>query len=53
MNKKTGVFLSRMQPLHIGHLGIIEKALEEKEQVIILIGIKNKKKNLRKKTEIE
>lgn len=40
---KIGVFLSRMQPLHIGHLGIIELALEENDKVVILIGSKNKK----------
>ena len=53
MNKKTGVFLSRMQPLHIGHLGIIEKALEENEQVIILIGSKNKKETIRNPLDIK
>ncbi len=47
MNKKIGVFLSRMQPLHIGHLGIIEKALEENDKVIILIGSKNKERTIR------
>lgn len=47
MSKKIGVFLSRMQPIHIGHLGIIEKALEENEKVIILIGSKNKKETIR------
>ena len=53
MNKKRGVFLSRMQPLHIGHLGIIEKALEENEQVIILIGSKNKKETIRNPLDIK
>jgi len=42
MKEKIGVFLSRMQPLHIGHLGIIERALEENDKVIVLIGSKNK-----------
>ena len=52
MSKKIGVFLSRMQPLHIGHLGIIEKILEENEEVIILIGSKNKKGTLRNPLDI-
>lgn len=47
MNKKVGVFLSRMQPLHIGHLGMIDKALSENDRVIILIGSANKEKTIR------
>ena len=47
MKEKIGVFLSRMQPLHIGHIGIIKKALEENDKVLILIGSKNKEKTLR------
>ena len=49
---KTGVFLSRMQPLHKGHLGIIELALKENEKVIILIGSKNKKGTLRNPLDV-
>lgn len=52
MSKKIGVFLSRMQPLHIGHLGIIEKALAENEKVIIIIGSKNKKETLRNPLDV-
>ena len=52
MKQKVGVFLSRMQPLHIGHLGIIEKALEENEKVIILIGSKNKKDTIRNPLDV-
>ena len=52
VKQKVGVFLSRMQPLHIGHLGIIEKALEENEKVIILIGSKNKKDTIRNPLDI-
>lgn len=47
MKEKVGVFLSRMQPLHIGHLGIIEKALEENDRIIVLIGSKNKEETVR------
>ena len=42
MENKVGVFLSRMQPLHIGHIGMIDKALSENDKVIILIGSSNK-----------
>ena len=52
MSKKVGVFLSRMQPLHIGHLGIIEKILQENESVIIIIGSKNKKDTIRNPLDI-
>ncbi len=52
MNQKIGVFLSRMQPLHIGHLGIIEKALEENEKVLIIIGSKNKKGTIRNPLDV-
>lgn len=47
MKEKIGVFLSRMQPLHAGHLGIIEKALEENDKVVVLIGSKNKEGTIR------
>lgn len=47
MKEKVGVFLSRMQPLHLGHLGIIAKALEENDKVIVLIGSKNKEGTIR------
>ena len=42
MKEKVGVFLSRMQPFHIGHLGMIKKALPENDSVLILIGSSNK-----------
>lgn len=43
MKERVGVFLSRMQPLHIGHIGMIKKALSENDRLIILIGSANKK----------
>lgn len=42
-----GVFLSRMQPLHIAHLGMIDKALSENDKVIVLIGSANKEGTIR------
>ena len=50
---KIGVFLSRMQPLHIGHLGIIELALEENDKVIVLIGSKNKSETIRNPLDVK
>lgn len=53
MKKKIGVFLSRMQPLHIGHLGIIEKAMSENDLVVVLIGSKNKRGTIRNPLNID
>jgi len=36
-DKKTSVFIGRWQPLHKGHCGIIRKALEEGDNVTIVI----------------
>lgn len=35
---KTGVILARFQPIHNGHLQLIHKALEENDQVLVIIG---------------
>ena len=53
MSKKIGVFLSRMQPLHKGHMGMIDKALSENDKVIILIGSTNKEGTIRNPLGIE
>ena len=42
MNKKVGVFLARFQPLHNGHLYMIEKALKENDKLLIVLGSANK-----------
>lgn len=44
---KTGLFLSRFQPIHNGHLYVIEKMCEECDEVYICIGSSNKCKSLR------
>ena len=44
---KIGLFLARMQPLHIAHLDIIEKALKECEKVYVCLGSANKVDMLR------
>ena len=53
MEEKVGVFLSRMQPLHIGHIGMIKKTLSENDKVIILIGSANKRGIIRNPIGIE
>jgi len=35
---KTGVILARFQPIHNGHLQLILKAVEENDQVLVIIG---------------
>ena len=52
MKQKVGVFLSRMQPLHIGHLGILDMILSENDKLIILIGSKNKFGTLRNPLDV-
>ena len=44
---KFGLFLARLQPMHMGHLYVIEKALCECDALIILLGSSNKKGTLR------
>lgn len=53
MRRKIGAFLSRMQPLHVGHLGMIDKALSENDEVIILIGSQNKEGTIRNPLKID
>ena len=45
--KKTGIFLARMQPLHNAHLWLIDKALEENDEVLVVLGSENKVDMLR------
>lgn len=44
---KYGVFLARMQPIHNAHLYLINKALEECDKVLIVLGSENKVDMLR------
>ena len=44
---KVGVFLARMQPLHNAHLWLIDKALEENDKVLVVLGSENKVDMLR------
>ncbi len=43
----TGVIIGRFQPMHKGHLDIIKKASNEFEEVIIVIGSKNKSRTFK------
>lgn len=35
---KIGVILARFQPIHNGHLQLISKAVQENDQVLVIIG---------------
>lgn len=39
---KTGVILARLQPIHNGHLALIEKAIQENDEVYVFIGSADK-----------
>lgn len=41
MSKGIGVYIGRFQPLHLGHVDVIEQALERFNKLIILIGSTN------------
>lgn len=40
--RKIGVILARLQPIHNGHLALIEKAIQENEEIYIFVGSANK-----------
>ena len=40
--KKVGVILARLQPIHNGHIALIEKASCENDEVIVLVGSADK-----------
>lgn len=42
MMKKIGVILARLQPIHNGHLALIQKASEENDEVHVFIGSADK-----------
>lgn len=44
---KLGVILSRCQPLHKGHVDMINKALKENDKVLFIIGSANKYSTIR------
>ncbi|MDE7478780.1 MAG: adenylyltransferase/cytidyltransferase family protein [Lachnospiraceae bacterium] len=52
MAEKYGVFLARMQPVHNAHLFLVNKALEENDKVLIVLGSENKLDMLRNPFDI-
>ena len=42
LRKRIGVVLARLQPIHNGHLALIEKACKENEEVYVFIGSADK-----------
>ena len=50
---KNGVFLARMQPLHVAHIFLVEEALAECDTVHICLGSANKKSTLRNPFTVE
>lgn len=52
MAVKCGVFLARMQPVHNAHLWLVNKALEENDKVLIVLGSENKVDMLRNPYDI-
>lgn len=49
----VGVFLARMQPLHIAHMFLIQTALEECREVYVVLGSANKHDMLRNPFTLE
>lgn len=52
MALKYGIFLARMQPVHNAHLFLVNKALEENDKVLIVLGSENKVDMLRNPYDI-
>lgn len=52
MAVKYGVFLARMQPVHNAHLFMVNKALNECDKVLIVLGSENKVDMLRNPYDI-
>ena len=50
--KKVGVFLAGMKPVHNAHLFLVNKALEENDLVLIVLGSENKVDMLRNPYDI-
>ena len=40
--RKIGVILARLQPIHNGHLALIEKSIQENEETYVFVGSANK-----------
>lgn len=53
MSVKYGVFIGRMQPVHNAHLALVNKALEENDKVLIVLGSSNKEGTYRNPYSVE
>ena len=53
MAVKYGVFLARMQPVHNAHLYMINKALQESDMVLVVLGSENKVDMIRNPYDVE
>lgn len=42
MEEKVGVIIARLQPIHNGHLELIRQALNENDEVLVLVGSADK-----------
>nr|DAF61659.1 MAG TPA: bifunctional nicotinamide mononucleotide adenylyltransferase/ADP-ribose pyrophosphatase [Siphoviridae sp. ct1IF5] len=42
MSERYGVFLARMQPVHNAHLYMVNKALDNNDKVLVVLGSENK-----------
>lgn len=49
---KYGVFITRAQPIHKGHLKVIRRALDENDAVLLIIGSANKCGTIRNPLDI-
>lgn len=47
MKHKFAVFIGRFSPIHLGHVALLNKALEVAENVIVVIGSHNRAKNIK------
>lgn len=52
-NEKYGVVLLRAQPIHKGHLSVIQKAVDENDKVLVVIGSANKAGTQRNPIDID
>lgn len=53
MSDTWGIFLTRAQPFHNGHLSVIKKMLEENDKVLVIIGSANKEGTLRNPFDVK
>ena len=50
---KVGLVIGRFQPLHNGHVALIQKAMDDNDVVLVLVGSQNKLTDYRNPFDIE